>query len=163
MIPSDLYLLGKAITSLEGTLRKLKPDFNIIGHIEPFVKKMILENVSPYNIFKDVYTSLSDYSELFRNLPGGLRDILNQFKNRNIKIQFEHKGLEPMLHKHDQISNRISFSIVSSSLIIGSSLIIHAKIPPLVFGISFLGLFTFIFALLMSVLLLISILRHGKM
>ncbi|MFA6567125.1 MAG: AarF/ABC1/UbiB kinase family protein [Victivallales bacterium] len=163
MIPSDLYLLGKAITSLEGTLRKIKPDFNIIEHIEPFVRKMILENISPYNIFKDVYTSLSDYSELFRNLPGGFRDILNQFKNRNIKIQFEHKGLEPMLHKHDQISNRISFSIVSSSLIIGSSLIIHAKIPPMVFGISFLGLFTFIFALMMSVFLLISILRHGRM
>ena len=163
MIPSDLYLLGKAITSLEGTLRKLKPDFNIIEHIEPFVRKMILENMNPYNIFKDVYSSLSDYSELFRNLPGGLRDILNQFKNRNIKIQFEHKGLEPMLHKHDQISNRISFSIVSSALIIGSSLIIHAKIPPLFFGISFLGLFTFMFALLMSAFLLISILRHGKM
>lgn len=163
MIPPDLYLLGKAITSLEGTLRKLKPDFNIIDHIEPFVRKMILENVSPYNIFKDVYSSLTDYSELFRNLPGGLRDILNQFKNRNIKIQFEHKGLEPMLLKHDQISNRISFSIISSSLIIGSSLIIHAKIPPMVFGISFLGLFTFIFALFMSVLLLISILRHGRM
>jgi ubiquinone biosynthesis protein len=163
MIPSDLYLLGKAITSLEGTLRKLKPDFNIIEHIEPFVRKMILENMSPYNIFKDVYSSLSDYSDLFRNLPGGLRDILNQFKNRNIKIQFEHKGLEPMLHKHDQISNRISFSIVSSALIVGSSLIIHAKIPPLFFGISFLGLFTFMFALLMSAFLLISILRHGKM
>ncbi len=163
MIPSDLYLLGKAITSLEGTIRRIKPDFNIMVHIEPFVKKMILENISPYNVVKDIYSSLSDYSELFRNLPGGLRDILNQFKNRNIKIQFEHKGLEPMLHKHDQISNRISFSIISSSLIIGSSLIIHAKIPPLVFGISFLGLFTFIFALMMSVFLLVSILRHGKM
>lgn len=163
MIPSDLYLLGKAITSLEGTLRKIKPDFNIIEHIEPFVRKMILENINPYNIFKDIYGSLSEYSELFRNFPGGIRDIINQLKNRNIRIQFEHKGLEPMLLKHDQISNRISFSIIASSLIIGSSLIIHAKIPPLIFGISFLGLFTFIFALLMSVLLLIFILRHGKM
>ncbi|MFZ2655558.1 MAG: AarF/ABC1/UbiB kinase family protein [Victivallales bacterium] len=163
MIPPDLFLLGKAITSLEGTLRKLKPDFNIIEHIEPFVRKMILENISPYSIFKDVYTSLSDYSDLFRNLPGGLRDILNQFKNRNIKIQFEHKGLEPMLHKHDQISNRIAFSIISSAMIIGSSLIMHAKIPPLVWGISFLGLFTFVFSLLLGSFLLLSILRHGKM
>ncbi|HBC88875.1 MAG TPA: hypothetical protein DCZ94_18180 [Lentisphaeria bacterium] len=163
MIPSDLYLLGKAITSLEGTLRKLKPDFNIIEHIEPFVRKMILENMSPYNIFKDVYTSLSDYSDLFRNLPGGLRDILNQFKNRNIKIQFEHRGLEPMLHKHDQISNRIAFSIISSAMIVGSSLIMHAKIPPLLFGISFLGFATFVFSLLLGSFLLLSILRHGKM
>ncbi|HCE42465.1 MAG TPA: hypothetical protein DET40_02835 [Lentisphaeria bacterium] len=163
MIPPDLFLLGKAITSLEGTLRKLKPDFNIIEHIEPFVRKMILENISPYSIFKDVYASLSDYSDLFRNLPGGLRDILSQFKNRNIKIQFEHKGLEPMLHKHDQISNRIAFSIISSAMIIGSSLIMHAKIPPLVWGISSLGLFTFVFSLLLGSFLLLSILRHGRM
>ncbi len=163
MIPPDLFLLGKAITSLEGTIRRIKPDFNIITHVEPFVRKMLLESLSPYNLFKGVYSSLSEYGELLYDLPGELRDILSQFKNRNLKIQFEHRGLEPMLHKHDQISNRISFSIISSAMIIGSSLIIHAKIPPLVFGISFIGLATLVFSLLMGGFLLISIIRHGRM
>lgn len=35
-----------------------------------------------------------------------------------------------MLTTHDRISNRIAFAIVLASLVIGSSLIVLADIPP---------------------------------
>jgi ubiquinone biosynthesis protein len=68
-----------------------------------------------------------------------------------------------MLHKHDQISNRIAYAIVTASMLICSALILHAGIPPKIHDISLIGIATFLFALVMSSLLLISILRHGKM
>ena len=84
-------------------------------------------------------------------------------KNSNIKNQSAHKGLEPMLHKHDQISNRISYAIITASMLICSALILHAGIPPKFYEISIIGIITFFFALMMGSFLLISILRHGKM
>ena len=161
--PPDLVLLMKALISIEGAARKFCPDFNMVEHVEPFVKKLAYETMSPKKIFKDVMDSVVDYAQLIYDFPSEMRELMNQLKNKNFKIQFEHKGLEPMLKKHDQISNRIAFSIITAALIIGSALIMRANIPPRIYGISFIGVFTFIFSAVMGGILLISILRHGRM
>lgn len=162
-IPSDIYMLLKALISLEGTVRKIKPDFDMIKHISPFVKKLLYESANPLKLAKDLIGCGVKYTNLIKEIPNGIKELMDQLKNRNIKIQFEHKGLEPMLHKHDQISNRISYSIVTASMMISSSLLLHARIPPTIYETSILGVVAFIFALIMGSFLLISILRHGKM
>ncbi len=78
-------------------------------------------------------------------------------------MDIEHKGLDPMLGTHERISNRISFAIVLASMIVGSSLIVLSKIPPLWNDIPLIGVVGFIVAGLLGFWLLISILRHGKM
>ena len=78
-------------------------------------------------------------------------------------MDIEHKGLTPMLNTHEQISNRIVFAIVLASIVIGSSLIVLSKIPPLWNDIPVIGVVGFITAGLLGFWLLISILRHGKM
>lgn len=162
-IPPDLLLLMKALLSIEGAARKLQPDFNMVAHIEPFARKLVFETMSPKRIFKDILEVASEYAELIYDLPNEIRELMGQLKNKNFKIQFEHKGLEPMLKKHDQISNRIAFSIITAALLIGSSLIMHAGIAPKLYGISFIGVITFIFSAVMGGILLITILKHGRM
>ncbi|MBC2694840.1 MAG: hypothetical protein HF982_06125, partial [Desulfobacteraceae bacterium] len=88
---------------------------------------------------------------------------LEQMKQGKIKMEFEHRGLEPMLSTHDQISNRIAFAIVIASLIIGSALIVLSRTPPFVFGISLIGIIGFLAAAVMGLWLLIAILKKGKL
>jgi len=98
-----------------------------------------------------------------QEIPGETREILEQMKQGKIKMEFEHKGLEPMLSTYDQISNRIAFAIVIAALIIGSALIVLSKTPPFLFGISFIGIIGFLAAALMGLWLLIAILKKGKL
>ncbi|MCP4177205.1 MAG: AarF/ABC1/UbiB kinase family protein [bacterium] len=162
-LPSDMFLLLKTLISLEGTIRKIKPKFDMIAHIEPFVKKMLYNNSSPTKIMKDIYTSGLDYANLICELPGEIRELLDQIKNKTFKLQFEHKGLEPMLSKLDNITNRLSFSVITAALVIGSSLLLKTKVPPTIYGVSGIGILIFVFSALMGGLLLISIIRHGRM
>lgn len=163
LIPTDIFLLLKALISLEGTIRKIMPNFDMITHVEPFVRKLLYKNRSPYRIMRELFRAGVDYSKFFAELPGELRDILTQFKNKSIKIQFEHKGLEPLLEKHDKIVNRLSFSIITASMILGSAMLLNSKVPPLYHGLSLPGSTFFIFSAFMGMLLILSILRHGKM
>ena len=78
-------------------------------------------------------------------------------------MEFEHRGLEPMLASHDRISNRLSFAIVLASLVIGSGLIVLSGIPPKWHEIPIIGLAGFLFAGFMGFWLLISIIRSGRM
>ncbi|MCK4696451.1 MAG: hypothetical protein KAT74_11840, partial [Candidatus Cloacimonetes bacterium] len=162
-LPSDFYLLSKALITIEGVGTKLDPDFDMVAHIEPFAKNLLKKRLDPLKLAKDLYSSMAEFRLLFKDFPFEIRDIIRQIKTGKLKVEFEHKGLEPMLVKHDQISNRISFAIVLAALIIGSSLIVLSKIPPLWNEVPIIGIVGFVGAGIMGFGLLISILKHGKM
>ncbi|MCK4402222.1 MAG: phosphotransferase [Dehalococcoidia bacterium] len=162
-MPPNLYLLVKALVSIEGVGRVLDPDFNMVKHMEPFAKKLLKARLSPRRLAKDTYLAATEFSLLLRDLPSEIRDIIEQIKVGQFKIEFEHKGLEPSLRKGDQISNRIAFAIVLASLVIGSSLIVLSGIPPKWNEIPIIGIIGFLGAGIMGFWLLISILRHGRM
>jgi ubiquinone biosynthesis protein len=162
-IPSGLYLLAKTLVILEGVCRKLDPDFNMVNKIEPFTRKLVKEYLNPLKYSKELFSALGEYSHLISDLPYELRAIMEKIKMGKYKVEFEHQGLEPMLKKNDQISNRIAYAIVLASLIVGSSVVIHSGIPPRLMDIPIIGIIGFLAAGFMGFWLLISILRHGKM
>jgi len=162
-MPPDFYLLIKALVTVEGNGRKLAPDFDMIRHMEPFATKLVKEKMSPRKLVRDMYLSAHGLAALLRDLPSDTREILALMKRGKARLEFEHKGLEPMLKTHDQISNRIVFAIVLASLVIGSALIVLSDIPPKWWGIPVIGIVGFVAAGLMGFWLLVSIVRHGNM
>jgi ubiquinone biosynthesis protein len=162
-LPSDFYLLSKALITIEGVGTKLDPDFDMVKHIEPFAKNLLKKRLDPVKLAKDLYSSAAEFRLLLKDFPYEIREIIRQIKTGKLKVEFEHKGLESMLIKHDQISNRIAFAIVLAALIIGSSLIVLSKIPPLWNEVPIIGIVGFVGAGIMGFGLLISILKHGKM
>jgi len=162
-MPSDLYLLGRSLLLLQANGEMLDPDYNVAEHVEPYLKKMIRERLHISKIAKDFFVSSEELIQLTKELPFEIREIIEKVKNGTIKMDIEHKGLAPMLRSHEQISNRITFAIVLASIVLGSSLIVLSKIPPLWNDIPIIGLAGFIVATILGFWLLISIFRHGKM
>lgn len=163
IIPSDLFLLGRSLLLLQGNGEMLDPDYNVAKHVEPYIKKMIRERLHIRKIAKDFFVSSEELIQLTKELPFEIREIIEKVKNGTLKIDIEHKGLNPMLRTHEQISNRITFAIVLASITIGSSLIVHSKIPPLWHDIPVIGLIGFVAATVLGFWLLFSIFRHRKM
>lgn len=88
-------------------------------------------------------------------------EISRLTRQKKLIFRFENQGLQVTLAAHDRIGNRISLSIVIAALIIGSSLIFVAEIPPLLFGLSLIGIVLFFAASVMGTWLLIAILKRG--
>jgi len=162
-IPPDFYLLIKALVTVEGNGRRLAPDFDMVKHMKPFARRLVKERMSPRNLGRDLYHSTVELAMLLRHLPSDARELLGLMKRGKVRLEFEHKGLEPVLKTHDQISNRIAFAIVLASLVIGSALIVLSDIPPKWREIPVIGIVGFTAAGLMGFWLLVSILRHEKM
>ncbi|MFW5775217.1 MAG: ABC1 kinase family protein [Chitinivibrionales bacterium] len=162
MIPG-VYLLIKAMITIEGVGRRLNPDFNMINHVEPFARRMMKERFNPRTLGVDFYMTLLDASSMVKDLPTDMRDIIRTVKSGKMHIEFEHKGLEPMLFKLDQLTTRLVFAIVLAALVVGSSLVILSNVPPIVRGIPLIGIIGFVGAGLIGFWLLYVILRHGKM
>jgi len=162
-MPPDLFLMMKALATVEGVGLSLDPNFQMVEHAAPFIRRVRMEQFHPKRVAQDIKKSGSELVRLMQEIPGELRGLLKQMKRGKVKIEFEHRGLEPMLTTHDKISNRIAFSIIIGALIIGSALIVLSKTPPFMFGISIIGIVGFVVAGLMGMWLLIAILRRGKL
>lgn len=162
-IPPDLFLMLKALATEESLGKALDPDFDAIKQAAPFVKRVQMDRLRPKRIAGDIFDSGAEFLHLLREIPGEVQEILRQARQGKIKIEFEHRGLEPMLSTHDRISNRIVFAIILAALIIGSSLIVLSGIPPKWYEIPVIGLAGFVIAAIMGFWLLISIIRGGRM
>jgi ubiquinone biosynthesis protein len=158
-----LFLMTKALTTAEGVGRALDEDFEIIPHLEPFLRDIQADRMRPRRIAGAMIDSGAELVDLLKEIPGEVRTILKKAREGKLKIEFEHRGLDPVLFTQDRTSNRIAFSIVLASLIIGSSLIVLSGIPPKWREIPIIGLAGFVVAGVMGFWLLISILRRGRM
>jgi len=162
-IPPDLFLMMKALAIVEGVGLSLDPDFEMINQAAPFIQRVKMEQFHPKRVASDIMRSGTELVRLIQEIPGELRELLRQMKRGKVKMEFEHRGLEPMLATHDRTSNRIAFSIVIAALIVGSALIVLSKTPPFLFGIPVIGIIGFVTAGVMGVWLLIAILRKGRL
>lgn len=161
-VPPNLLLLLKAMVIIEGIGLKLYPDYNIIENIVPFAKRLLETKISSKSLITKVGSGLLQTSKLLENFPGDMGEILKKFKEGKLHMEFEHKGLNPLIDKMETVSNRLSFSLVLAAFIIGSSFLVIAGLPPFVYGISLLGLVGFGISALLALKLLVSILKHGN-
>jgi len=157
------FLMMKALAALDGVGSSLDPEFDIISHGTPFVRDVYFQRFNPARTVTDMMQTGADYYRLIQNIPGDVSDLLKKAREGNLKIVFEHRGLEPMLDTHDRISSRLSFAIVLASLIIGSSLIALSDLPPKWHDIPIIGIGGFIAAGIVGFGLLVSILRRTRL
>jgi ubiquinone biosynthesis protein len=161
-IPSDVLLLIKALSSLDGLGRALDPDFNLLRKAAPFVERVQRDRYHPARLAQELFDQGGEMLSFLRETPGEIRSVLHLVREGKLRIQFEHFGLDSLLRGQDRTSNRLSFAIVLASLVVGSSLIVHSGIPPLWYGIPVIGLVGFLVAGLIGFWLLFSIMRRGK-
>ena len=159
----DIFLMMKALSTVESVACALDPDFDMLQHAEPFIKKVKLQRFSPKRLESDVLALSSQMFTFLRDFPKDLLEITRLIRQRKLSFSHELQGLDRMLSTHDQISNRISFSIIIAALIIGSALIVISKTPPLFYGISLIGIIGFLAAAIMGVWLLVAILKKGRL
>jgi ubiquinone biosynthesis protein len=159
----ELYLMLKAMSTVEGLGRVLDPDFDITGQAAPFIRRIRIDRIHPRRIFDDMTDSGAEILHLLKEIPRELSEILHLAKEGKVKMEFEHTGLEPMLSSHEKSSNQLAFAIVLASLVIGSSLIVLSGVPPKWHDIPIIGLVGFLVAGMMGFWLLVSILKRGKM
>jgi ubiquinone biosynthesis protein len=161
--PANLMLLSRALFVMEGLGKQLDPNFNMVEQLKPFAEQIITERYSPTNIAKDAAKTLQSYQALGKSLPKDIKEFINRINRNKFKIDLEHRGFERLINDLDKSTNRISFSMIISALIVGSSLIMQIDKGPMLFGFPILGLLGYSVAGFLGLGLAIAILRSGRM
>lgn len=161
-LPSDLALMFKAMVTVEGTARQIYPELDVIAEIEPFIKQLGVERWSPSQIWHRFTRQLRLYLKLQSSLPGAIQRILQKVEQGELNIQFKHENLGGLQKSLDNVSNRLSFSVILGSVIIGSSMIITTGVKPLIFGYPAIGLVGYLISAVLGLIVAFNIFRSRK-
>ena len=162
-MPASLFLMMKAISSVEGVARMLDPQFDIFARARPFIVHVKMARFHPSRITGDLLNVGSTLMQFTQQFPKDMLELSRLVRQGRLTWRHELLDMDRMLATHDQMSNRIAFALVIAALLVGSALIVISKTPPLFYGISMLGLGGFLAAAVLGIWLLIAILRKGSL
>jgi ubiquinone biosynthesis protein len=81
-IPPEIFLMMKAISTVEGVGALLDPNFDMIAHAEPFIKQVKLARFSPRRLSSDAVSILGQYMDFIQEFPKDLLEITRTIRQR---------------------------------------------------------------------------------
>jgi ubiquinone biosynthesis protein len=102
-----------------------------------------------------------DALNIVRDLPYDVGIVLRQARKGRLKVEFEHVGLEPIRRTMDRLAHRIPLTILIAALLLSSSVLVLAQVPPFVGGIPLLAVIGYIITIILSSILVIYIMRRS--
>ncbi len=161
-LPSDLALMFKALVAAEASARQIYPGLDVIAEMEPFIDRLGMQRWSPSQVWKRFVRQFRMYLKLQSNLPGAIQRILQKVEQGELNISFKHENLGGLQKSLDNVSNRLSFSIILGAVIIGSSMIITTGVKPLIFGYPAIGLVGYLISAVLGMVVVVNIFRSRK-
>lgn len=159
-LPGNLGLYAKSLANLEGVARGFYPQINLIDEIRPLMGDLLQRQLVGSNLLPTAVRLALDLKRLSFQSPRQVELLLDRITAETLQWNLSVRELEPLRRSLDDSANRLSFSIVVGSLLMGAAIIsTNAQtlqltiISDVLFGVaSLLGLW-----------LIISILRSGRL
>ncbi len=165
LLPAEASLLIKTLISLEGTARLLNPEFSLMEIMKPYQRMLTLRRLSPTRQARKMQRFYMQLEQLADGLPQRITHILEQVQNGRFDIHLDHRRLGPTV-------NRLVLGMLTSAIFLGSSWMLSANVPPLLFpehgpwgirDLSVLGLFGMMCSVLLGFRLVWAIRKSGNL
>jgi ubiquinone biosynthesis protein len=124
--PSDLLLLTKALTTIEGVAAYFDPTFDVLAHVEPQIEEIVQKRHSMQEIRRRMFRTLTNSLELMEKLPGDLQRFLDHARHSRFTLNLELKRIEHLSERIDSSSRIMGIAMIIAALIVGSSILILA-------------------------------------
>jgi len=180
LLPRDLVLLGKAFVTMVTVARELDPDFDLASVAKAYALRLAADRLSPARLAHEAAVQLWQVGQILRRFPREFRTLTRKLLSGSLQFTMQLREFERLARELDRATNRLAFSIIVGAIVIGSGVLLHARVPPymevLLPGalggdffrtympqISALGLAGFLFAGILGVLLAVAIWRSGRL
>ena len=159
-LPSNMGLYAKTLANLEGVARGFDPEVNLLNQIKPLMTDLFRRQLFGDRPVETLLRTALDIKSLYLRSPRQVELFLDRVTSETLKWNITIRDFDVMRISLDDSANRLSFSIIVGSLIIGAAIIsANASTNQL----SILSYILFATASFLGLWLVISILRSGRL
>ena len=165
VLPADLSLMFKTLITLEGLGRQYDPDFHIVQHLTPLVRRALAERYQPKELARRGRGALEEFFDVAASVPRDLARLLRQARHGKARVDLDLKRLDSFGRQLDRTLDRVTMGIMTASLVIGSAIVLTVEGGPELAGVPVLpalGLAGYVVAFLNSLWIVYGMWRSGK-
>ncbi|NJL53142.1 MAG: AarF/ABC1/UbiB kinase family protein [Hydrococcus sp. SU_1_0] len=159
-LPSNMGLYAKTLANLEGVARGFYPQVNLLDQIRPLMADVFRRQLLGERPAETLLRIGLDFKSLSLRSPRLVELLLDRATSETLKWNLNIPRLDVLAVSLEDSANRLSFSILVGSLIMGAAIISTGSATT---QVSVVSNVLFAVASLLGMWLILSILRSGKL
>jgi ubiquinone biosynthesis protein len=161
-LPTDMALMIKAVTTIEGLGRLLNPDFQIADEAEPVLRRLLTEQYTPDVMIRRGWDTLREGLDLLAELPREIRQLTLSARRGHLRLGLDVAQIDRFGNELNRAANRLTIGLITSACILGAAIIAATAERNGSSGMTWLGLYILAGAGIGGLWVLISIWRSGR-
>lgn len=149
-LPTNTSLLLKTVMMYESLGAQLDPHFHLTTFLAPFVRRLVVQQLSPRRVVRQLGTAGLALTRLGMRLPRQAHRILGDLERGMLQFSLQPASFDPVVRQLEHIANRLIIGMIVSALMIGLALLFAFSHPP---GWERIGGLLFMFGLLIACML----------
>ena len=154
-VPKEYALLGKASVTLEGIIRSLYPDLDVLEVGLPYAKEMLFSRFSSGDASGALMKSLLKIQGLAEDLPAQFSQILSDLEGGKFRVHVRSESLDRIADNVRSLGLTVFLGLIASGLAMGGLVVVSRQIGGsralLMVGLAALLLAGFLFGASLSV------------
>ncbi|MFT3925726.1 MAG: AarF/UbiB family protein [Myxococcales bacterium] len=130
-LASEYSILIKSVATLEGIVRSLHPDANIVSIARPYVQRTLTQRFSPTTLFRDLASEASTLGALAVRFPGQVDQLMHDLETGNLQIRAMTPELDTLPWALHYASSRLSLALFASVMAICAAVVFPGNLDDL--------------------------------
>ncbi len=118
-IPSEYALVTRAAITVEGVIRLLDPNLEVMRVVRPYIQSLVEEQLAIADIGDSAMKNLVRARGFLRDLPLTASQILTDLEAGKLTIQFDNQHLDQISRNIDSLGLTVFMGLIASALVIG--------------------------------------------
>jgi ubiquinone biosynthesis protein len=159
-LPGNLGLYAKSLANLEGTARKFNSEINVLEEIKPLMTDIFERQLIGSNPLQTTLRTVLDFKSFSLKSPRQIEVLLDGLTSETLNVNLRIRELDNLRRSLDNSANRLAFSIIIGSLIVGAAIVTASTQSR---QLTIISTVLFATASFIGLWLVVGILRSGRL
>ncbi len=115
-LATEYSVLVKSIATVEGLVRRLHPDVDVVAIVKPWAEKLFGERYAPQAMLQQALGGATGIASLVRTVPTHLDQILHDLETGNVQVRPLMPVLDTLPDRLHQSASRLGVAIFAASM-----------------------------------------------
>jgi len=120
----EYSVLTKAASTIEGLIRHLHPEVDLVSIAQPYVREIMARRLSPSTLARDLLGEVGDLSSVVRRLPGQLDQILHDVETGSFQVRAVTPELDDVPSLLHQLGSRVSLAAFALAMTLCAAVVL---------------------------------------
>jgi ubiquinone biosynthesis protein len=122
----EYSILTKAATSVEGLIRHLHPQVDLVKISRPYVQQIMARRFAPATLLQELASEASGLAGMARRLPGQLDQILHDVETGSFQVRAVTPALDELPGLAHQLGGKLSLALFAMALTLAAAVLLAA-------------------------------------